>query len=85
MLLAQNMQTARRVVPDIAIIKQDCRVWMRAQPANVVDCVVTSPPYNLGIEYESYEDKKPRERYLAWLGDVFDTSIECSDRTDTFS
>lgn len=66
------MQTVRRATPDIAIIKQDCRAWMRAQPAGVVDCVVTSPPYNLGIKYRSYEDKKSREQYLAWLGGVFD-------------
>lgn len=28
--------------------------------------VVTSPPYNLGIRYRSYNDTRPREEYLAW-------------------
>lgn len=32
-----------------------------------VDCVVTSPPYNLGIEYRSgFPDDMPRDHYLAW-------------------
>ena len=30
--------------------------------------MVTSPPYNLGIRYRSYDDHRPREEYLAWTG-----------------
>jgi site-specific DNA-methyltransferase (adenine-specific) len=33
-----------------------------------IDAVVTSPPYNLGIRYRSYEDTMPREDYLRWTG-----------------
>lgn len=35
-----------------------------------VDVVVTSPPYNIGIGYSSYNDALPREKYLAWMEDV---------------
>jgi site-specific DNA-methyltransferase (adenine-specific) len=35
-----------------------------------VDVVVTSPPYNIGIDYNSYHDSLPREKYLAWMEDV---------------
>ncbi len=31
-----------------------------------VDVVVTSPPYNLGVEYRTYDDQLPREEYLQW-------------------
>lgn len=31
-----------------------------------VDVIVTSPPYNLGIKYRSYEDDLPRSEYLSW-------------------
>lgn len=31
-----------------------------------VDVVVTSPPYNLGIEYGAYDDTVSRDEYLAW-------------------
>ena len=34
--------------------------------AGSIDVVVTSPPYNLGIEYQSYNDSLPREAYLDW-------------------
>ncbi|MGB6068417.1 MAG: site-specific DNA-methyltransferase [Desulfomonilaceae bacterium] len=32
-----------------------------------VDVVVTSPPYNIGIEYTRYDDCIPRETYLEWI------------------
>jgi site-specific DNA-methyltransferase (adenine-specific) len=37
-----------------------------------VDVVVTSPPYNVGIEYGNgaYNDKKPESEYLAWIESV---------------
>ena len=35
-------------------------------PAASVDVVVTSPPYNLGIRYRSYDDGGPRAEYLDW-------------------
>jgi site-specific DNA-methyltransferase (adenine-specific) len=35
-----------------------------------VDVVVTSPPYNIGINYSSYHDELPREKYLAWMKQV---------------
>lgn len=34
-------------------------------PASV-DTIVTSPPYNLGIQYRSYDDGLPRDEYLEW-------------------
>jgi site-specific DNA-methyltransferase (adenine-specific) len=36
--------------------------------AGSVDAVVTSPPYNLGIRYRSYDDGRPRAEYLQWTG-----------------
>jgi site-specific DNA-methyltransferase (adenine-specific) len=34
-----------------------------------VSAIVTSPPYNLGIRYRTYDDTLPRARYLAWTGE----------------
>ena len=36
-------------------------------PASVA-AIVTSPPYNLGIRYRSYDDDMPRSDYLEWTG-----------------
>lgn len=37
----------------------------RLEPGSV-DVVVTSPPYNIGVAYNSHDDTAPREEYLAW-------------------
>jgi site-specific DNA-methyltransferase (adenine-specific) len=44
----------------------------RLEPGTV-DVVVTSPPYNLGVRYRSYEDTRPRASYLDWIGEVRDS------------
>jgi len=33
-----------------------------------IDVIVTSPPYNIGVDYNRYNDKMPRKEYLNWLG-----------------
>lgn len=35
-------------------------------PDGSIDCIVTSPPYNLNIGYSTYRDDLPREEYLDW-------------------
>ena len=35
-------------------------------PEDTIDVIVTSPPYNLGITYRSYEDTLSRPNYLQW-------------------
>jgi site-specific DNA-methyltransferase (adenine-specific) len=37
-------------------------------PAHSIDVVVTSPPYNLGIQYRTYDDGGSRADYLKWSG-----------------
>ena len=39
---------------------------LRALDPQTVSAIVTSPPYNLGVRYRSYDDSLPRERYLDW-------------------
>ena len=45
---------------------KDCIQGMRQMQKKSVDIVVTSPPYNLGIKYNYYEDTKSRKEYLRW-------------------
>jgi len=47
----------------------DCIEGMRKLESGSIDLVVTSPPYNLGTEYESYHDNRTREAYLSWSCD----------------
>jgi site-specific DNA-methyltransferase (adenine-specific) len=37
---------------------------------NSMSIVVTSPPYNIGLPYSQYDDRKPRTEYLDWIGSV---------------
>ena len=45
---------------------EDCVAGMQALPASIVDLVVTSPPYNLGIRYSKFSDRADRAGYLHW-------------------
>ena len=44
----------------------DCLQVLPTLPENSCDLVVTSPPYNLGINYKSFKDTAPREEFLNW-------------------
>jgi site-specific DNA-methyltransferase (adenine-specific) len=41
------------------------KVLERLTPGSV-DAIVTSPPYNLGVRYRTYDDTLPRSEYLEW-------------------
>ena len=52
---------------NITIYLNNCLEGMRnCLKKNSIDIVVTSP-YNIGINYNTYEDTLPIEKYLAWL------------------
>jgi site-specific DNA-methyltransferase (adenine-specific) len=44
----------------------DCLDVFRHLPGQSVDVIVTSPPYNLGVEYNSYRDSLSKADYLTW-------------------
>jgi site-specific DNA-methyltransferase (adenine-specific) len=44
----------------------DCIEVMNQLPAHSIDVMVTSPPYNLGIRYNRYQDSLTPAEYLEW-------------------
>ena len=48
----------------------DCLEVLARLPAESVDVVVTSPPYNLGIAYSRHDDRMAEADYLAWMTQV---------------
>ena len=44
----------------------DCLELGRRMPSQSVDVIVTSPPYNLGVSYRSYDDRLAPQDYLVW-------------------
>lgn len=50
----------------VQLVNADSVALMESMPPGSIDVTMTSPPYNLGIKYEVYDDKIPRKDYLAW-------------------
>lgn len=48
----------------------DCLKGLKQLKSGSVDVIVTSPPYNIGIEYGQYRDDKTRPQYLGWMHNV---------------
>jgi site-specific DNA-methyltransferase (adenine-specific) len=48
------------------IINGDCIEVMKTLPEGSVDLVVTSPPYNCGINYDTHIDTLPMDDYWGW-------------------
>jgi site-specific DNA-methyltransferase (adenine-specific) len=48
------------------IINGDCIEVMKTLPEGSVDLVVTSPPYNCGINYDTHIDTLPMDDYWDW-------------------
>lgn len=46
-----------------------------------VDVIVTSPPYNLGVQYRSYYDALPGDRYLRWTNEWVGATARVLTRT----
>ncbi|MCO6457799.1 MAG: site-specific DNA-methyltransferase [Pirellulaceae bacterium] len=49
-----------------AIHHEDCILGLRRMDAGVVDLAFADPPFNIGYDYDVYEDRKQAEDYLAW-------------------
>lgn len=63
---ASRPRQTRRAV--ISLYNQDCIEGMKSRlRPHSVDVLVTSPPYNLGIPYSSYDDSISRSEYLSWI------------------
>lgn len=52
------------------LIRGDCLKSLKAFAADSIDIVVTSPPYNIGLSYRSYDDRREEEDYLQWMVQV---------------
>lgn len=69
----------------IKLYNEDCLTGMRKYvEAGSVDVVVTSPPYNIGKNYNSYDDTISRQEYLDWLHEVCSVIKECMKDDGSF-
>jgi site-specific DNA-methyltransferase (adenine-specific) len=52
------------------IINIDCLIGLEKIESDSIDLVVTSPPYNLGIPYDEYDDNKTIDEYIGFMNKV---------------
>jgi site-specific DNA-methyltransferase (adenine-specific) len=50
----------------VELLHGDCLELMPSIPDKSIDLVITSPPYNCGIEYDSWDDNLEYDEYKEW-------------------
>lgn len=53
------------------IYHESCLNTLESGKLPLLDCIVTSPPYNIGLDYNIYKDKKDNIDYIEWLFSIF--------------
>lgn len=62
----------------------DCIEGIGLLDPEIVDIIVTSPPYNIGKEYNSFPDSQPRKAYLDWMEQIAIKSKRVLQRDGSF-
>lgn len=62
----------QRIINDI--LTGDCLEIIPKIDGDTVSLIITSPPYNLSLNYDKYEDNLSHEDYLGWMKKVW---LEC--------
>ena len=62
----KSYTTLRRHGLTLEFYVGDCLECLPSLVPESFDVIVTSPPYNLGVKYQTYKDTLPREEYLDW-------------------
>ncbi len=62
------MESFRVANSQVQLHQADCLTVLADMSADSIDVVVTSPPYNIGVRYNCYDDAElSRQEYLDWL------------------
>ena len=71
-------------LPVDSIVLGDCIKSIRAMPADSIDLIFADPPYNIGYQYDRYDDNRADEDYLAWTYDWIDACARLLKPTGSF-
>lgn len=58
------------------LINENCTKYFPTIENDSIDITVTSPPYNIGIDYDGYEDKQKDEDYLNLISNILSILYE---------
>ncbi len=56
-------------LPPCEILQGDCVDLMVKKPRGFANLAIPDPPYNFGQAYDSYNDNRPHEEYMAWTAE----------------
>ena len=59
---------APRPLPTDRVHRGDCLELLRRMPDGTVHLAFADPPFNIGYDYDTYDDRRPADDYLAWSG-----------------
>ena len=62
----------------------DCIEGMRNLPPGSVDLIFADPPFNIGYEYDVYDDKVDHQKYLQWSNDWISAVYDVLKPNGTF-
>jgi len=62
----------------------DCLAGLRAMPEKSVQLVFADPPFNIGYEYDQYDDRLESQQYLDWSGQWMTEVHRVLDETGAF-
>jgi site-specific DNA-methyltransferase (adenine-specific) len=57
------------------IINGDCVEVMKTLPEGCIDLLVTSPPYNVNVSYDVYDDRRSMDDYWEFTRDWLTESL----------
>ncbi|MCE5328180.1 MAG: site-specific DNA-methyltransferase [Planctomycetaceae bacterium] len=66
------------------LYNQDCIAGMNAMAAGSVDLAFADPPFNIGYDYDAYEDKLAADEYLNWTRQWGAAVVRALKPTGTF-
>lgn len=52
--------------PTEGVVRGDCLQRLQQLPDECIDLVFADPPFNIGYEYDEYDDRKSSDDYLSW-------------------
>jgi len=62
----------------------DCLAGMKQLPDGCIDLAFADPPFNIGYDYDVYQDKLESDRYLAWCKDWMGEVVRALKPTGAF-
>jgi DNA modification methylase len=70
--------------PETSVYVGDCREVLASLPEASVDLVFADPPFNWDVQYDEWDDARPRQEYLAFTHEWLDACIRVLKNDGSF-